>query len=67
MLALASQGTYVVNDQDTPPKLASGLPPPPIPKEWFESLVIDYIETHKEELQLTTLNYESPVGIGLKK
>lgn len=28
--------------------------------------VIDYIETHKEELQLTTLNYESPVGIGLK-
>jgi hypothetical protein len=24
------------------------------------------IETHKEELQLTTLNYESPVGIGLK-
>ncbi|MEQ1513927.1 MAG: hypothetical protein ABL934_14765 [Lysobacteraceae bacterium] len=56
-----------MNDQDTPPKLASGLPPPPIPKEWFESLVIDYIETHKEELQLTTLNYESPVGIGLKK
>ena len=29
--------------------------------------VIDYIENHKEKLQLTTLNYESPVGIGLKK